>query len=79
MVENRPTIENNIQLKAANAAYQKEYLKAIRKGWHEKTESLNCDKDVHKLWDKAKCLNQEEKMGREAAQELMTNFKNADQ
>ena len=91
MVENMPTIENNIQLNAANAPYQKEYLKAIRKSWHEKTEGLNCDKDGHKLWDIAKCLNQEEnrsvqivlevdnkeKTGKEAAQELMTNFKNA--
>ena len=72
-VENKPTIENYIQLKAANAAYQKEYLKAIRQSWHEKTEGLNCEKDGHKLcdiancdkdghkpWDIAKCLNQEE-------------------
>ena len=76
MVENMPTIENNIQLKAANAAYQKEYLKAIRKSWHENTEGLNCDKDGHKLWDIAKCLNQEENRSVQIVLEVDNKEKN---
>ena len=60
LAEKSPTIENNIQLKAANATFRKEYLSTTRKSWHEKTEKLNVDRDGHKLWKIAKSLNQEE-------------------
>ena len=88
LAEESPTIENNIQLKAANAIFRKEYLSSIRKSWHEKTEKLNADRDGHKLWKIAKSLNQEENKsspivldadqekltGREAAQKFIKHF-----
>ena len=89
-VEKSPTIENNIKLKAANAAFRKESLYSIRKSWHEKTEELNVDRDGHKLWNLAKSLNQEENLsspivldadhkkitGKEAAKEFIKHFSN---
>ena len=88
LAEKSPTIENNIQLKAANATFRKEYLSTTRKSWHEKTEKLNVDRDGHKLWKIAKSLNQEENQaspivieaddkkhtGREAAQKFINHF-----
>ena len=49
LAEKSPTVENNIQLKAANAIFRKEHLSSLRKSWHEKTEHLNVDRDGHKL------------------------------
>ena len=88
LAEKSPTVENNIQLKAANAIFRKEHLSSLRKSWHEKTEQLNVDRDGHKLWNIAKSLNQEENQsspivleadnkkltGREAAQKFLTHF-----
>ena len=88
LAEKSPTIENNIQLQAANATFRKEYLSTTRKSWHEKTEKLNVDRDGHKLWKIAKSLNQEENQaspivieaddkkhtGREAAQKFINHF-----
>ena len=58
-VEENPTIQNNITLKATTAKYRKEYNKTARINWKEKTESLNFDRDGNKLWKLTKALNDE--------------------
>lgn len=47
----------NIQLKKTTAKYRQAANSAIRKSWHEKTESLNYEKDGTKLWRLIKSLN----------------------
>lgn len=59
-VENDPTVENNIALKACSAKYKKTYIQAARKSWRDKTESLNLDRDGNKLWKLAKAMNDED-------------------
>ena len=56
-VEEDPTDDNNINLKRAAAKLTVETYKAVRKIWHEKTESLNFDKEGSKLWRLVKALN----------------------
>jgi ribonuclease HI len=58
-VENDPTVENNISLKAATAKHRKVLNEEARRSWHEKTEQLNLDKDGSKLWNLAKAMNDE--------------------
>ena len=50
IAEEAPTTENNTNFKKAAALYTRETNAAIRKGWHEKTASLNFEKDGNKLW-----------------------------
>ena len=57
--EEQPDEENNIALKAATARYRKTYRQAARKNWIKKTESLNLDREGHKLWRLTKALNNE--------------------
>ena len=40
-VENSPTQENNIPMKACTAKYRKAYIQAARTNWRDKTEKLN--------------------------------------
>ena len=60
LVEENPTIENNISLKAKTAKLKKETLSAMRSSWNEKTSTLNLEKDGNKLWSLVKNLNSEE-------------------
>ena len=48
-MENNPTLENNIALKAYTTKYRKAYIQAARTSWKEKTEKLNLDRDGNKL------------------------------
>ena len=56
-VEEDPTDDNNINLRKTAAKLTVETNKAVRKSWHEKTESLNFDKEGSKLWRLVKALN----------------------
>ena len=56
-MEEDPTDDNNINLKKAAAKLTVEAHKGVRKSWHEKTESLNFDKEGSKLWRLVKALN----------------------
>ena len=56
-VEEDPTDDNNINLEKAAAKFTIETNKAVRKSWHEKTESLNFNKEGSKLWRLVKALD----------------------
>ena len=56
-VEEDPTDDNNINLKKAVAKLTVETNGAVRKSCHEKTDSLNSDKEGSKLWRLVKALN----------------------
>ena len=58
-VENNPTQENNIALKACTARCRKAYVQAARTSWREKTEKLNLDRDGNKLWKLTRAMNDE--------------------
>ena len=58
-VEEDPTVENNIALKAATAKLRQIYTQEARQSWKEKTEELNLDKEGNKLWKLARLLNDE--------------------
>ena len=60
LVEENPTIENNISLKAKTAKLKKETLSAMRSSWNEETSTLNLEKDGNKLWTLVKSLNSED-------------------
>ena len=49
--------DDNINLKKVVAKLTVETNTAVRKSWHEKTESLNFDKEGSKLWRLVKALN----------------------
>ena len=57
--EQNPSQENNIHLKATEAKYRRTHILQARIRWREKTQSLNLDKDGHKLWSLAKSMNNE--------------------
>ena len=59
-VENNPTIDNNIALKASAAKQKKIFIQTARTSWRKKTESLNLDKDGQKLWKLTKAMNDED-------------------
>lgn len=58
-VEEDPSMENNIALKAATAELRKTYIQEARRSWHEKTDQLNLDKEGNKLWKLTRALNDE--------------------
>lgn len=58
-VEENPSVDNNIALKAATAKYRRAYHQAARSSWREKTEKLNLDRDGNKLWKLTKAINDE--------------------
>ena len=49
-MEEDPTVENNIALKAATAKLRQIYTQEARQSWKEKAEELNLDKEGNKLW-----------------------------
>ena len=59
IVEENPSEEHNISLKAASAKHQRTLIQEVRKTWHEKTEQLNLDRDGKKLWNLVAALNEE--------------------
>ena len=57
--EENPNINNNIKLKETTARLRRETISTQRKGWQEKTASLNLEKDGSKLWNLVATLNGE--------------------
>ena len=51
--------EDTAEYSKARAKFTREKLLQTRKQWHEKTASLNLEKDSSKLWSLAKVLNEE--------------------
>ena len=58
-VEENPSIDSNIKLKETTAMLRRETISTQRKGWQEKTASLNLEKDGAKLWNRMAKLNGE--------------------
>ena len=58
-VEENPSIDSNIKLKETTARLRRETISTQRKGWQEKTASLNLEKDGGKLWNLMAKLNGE--------------------
>ncbi|CAG2245306.1 unnamed protein product [Mytilus edulis] len=61
--ESNPSQENNIKLQQSKAKHLKTKLECQRRGWREKTSSLNMEKDTTKLWNLTKALNDEGSKG----------------
>ncbi|VDI60877.1 Hypothetical predicted protein [Mytilus galloprovincialis] len=61
--ESNPSQENNIKLQQSKAKHLKTKLECQRRGWREKTSSLNMEKDTTKLWNLKKALNDEGSKG----------------
>ncbi|XP_070209766.1 uncharacterized protein [Littorina saxatilis] len=80
-VEENPSVDNNITLKAATAKYRRAYLQAARSSWREKTEKLNLERDGNKLWKLTKAMNGEDTRAAtitiSQGQELLTGRKAA--
>jgi hypothetical protein len=59
--ETNPSQENNIKLLESKfkAKHLRTKLECQRRGWREKTTSLNMEKDTTKLWNLTKTLNDE--------------------
>ena len=57
--ETHPSRENNIKLQECKAKHLKIKLECKRRGWREKTASLNMEKDTTKLWKLTRALNDE--------------------
>ena len=58
-VEENLSIDSNIKLKETTARLRREAVSTQRKGWQEKTASLNLEKDGGKLWNLMAKLNGE--------------------
>ena len=58
-MERDPTDQNVARHNQAKKAFEDEKLTMTRKSWHEKTASLNFEKDTQKLWQLTKVLNQD--------------------
>uniref|UniRef100_A0A0B7BV39 Uncharacterized protein n=2 Tax=Arion vulgaris TaxID=1028688 RepID=A0A0B7BV39_9EUPU len=56
-MEADPTDENVTIHNKTKAKFTKERKKSMRDSWHEKTASLNLEKDTKKLWNLTKTLN----------------------
>ena len=61
--ETNPSQENNIKLQQNKAKHLRTKLVCHKRGWREKTSSLNMEKDTTKLWNLAKALNDEGSKG----------------
>ena len=57
--ETHPSQDNNNHLQKARAKFLRTKIQARRKSWHEKTASLNLEKDSSKLWKLTRQLNDE--------------------
>ena len=58
-MESCPTDENTAAYNKAKAEFTRQKLQQTRAAWHEKTSSLNIEKDTGKLWKLTKLLNGE--------------------
>ena len=58
--EASPSQENSTKLRKAKARFLRHKIQACRRGWREKTASLNFEKDGRKLWKLTKQLSDEE-------------------
>ena len=58
-MESCPTDENTAAYNKAKAEFTRQKLQQTRAAWHEKTSSLNMEKDTGKLWTLTKLLNGE--------------------
>ena len=58
-VEENPSIDSNIKLKETTARLRRETISTQRKGWQEKTASLNLEKHGGKVWNLMEQLNGE--------------------
>ena len=58
-MESCPTDENTAAYNKAKADFTRQKLQQTRAAWHEKTSSLNMEKDTGKLWKLTKLLNGE--------------------
>ena len=58
-MESDPSDENVAEHNKTRAEFTKEKLYQRRNSWHEKTTSLNWEKDSSKLWSLTKALNKE--------------------
>ena len=58
-MERNPTDGNVADHNKAKAEFVREKLQQTRRSWHEKTSSLNMEKDSKKLWNLVKTLNDE--------------------
>ena len=58
-MESCPTDENTAAYNKAKAEFTRQKLQQTRVAWHEKTSSLNMEKDTGKLWTLTKLLNGE--------------------
>ena len=58
-MESCPTDENTAAYNKAKAEFTRQKLQQTRAAWHEKTSSLNMEKDTGKLWKLTKLLNGE--------------------
>lgn len=61
--ELNPSQENNIKLQKCKAKHLRTKLECQRKGWREKTSSMDMEKDTKKLWNLTKALNDEGSKG----------------
>ena len=59
--EQRPTVQNNVHLKASEVKCKKAYIQAARSSWGEKTNELNMDRDGKKMWNVIRAMNDESK------------------
>lgn len=58
-IEATPTNETVEAHTRATAAFTQEKIQATRKSWHEKTASLNMEKDMQELWNIPRNLNKD--------------------
>ena len=80
--EVNPSQENNTKLQQAKAKFLRHKIRACRRGWREKTASLNFEKDDQKLWKITKQLSDEDnsraKLTLEENSKLLTGKQAAD-
>ncbi|CAC5398866.1 unnamed protein product [Mytilus coruscus] len=68
--ESNPSQENNIKLQQSKAKHLRTKLECQKRGWREKTSSLNMAKDTTKLWNLTKTLNDEGSKGQKITLEV---------
>ena len=82
VAEANPSQENNTKLQEAKAKFLRHKIQECRRGWREKTASLNFEKDGQKLWKLTKQLSDEEnsraKITLEENSKLLTGKQAAD-
>ena len=61
--EEEPGDENHIKLQEANAKFLRTKLEAQRKGWRDKTSSLDMEREGAKVWRLMKAMDEEESRG----------------